>query len=221
MNVKFLLTIILVLCTITVQAQDELDKLLDTLTQEPIKKAEPVIPNPTVIDSIPMEREIRTIEPKLSPEVENAFTPQPKAESTPKPTPSPTPEPTPAPDGLEETTIYQIQTIEVKKEGEEKFENMRITIPVYYRTRSIAWEQNEIRKGLTLQQRIKEYTEKLETIKQEGELLLEEYNRLILSGIPQEALQSDSPSLPEGNRKESTKPLLRNSDISIKIKDNE
>lgn len=203
-------------------AQDELDVLLDKLTQDPpVKKAEHadrVTPR-AVVDSIPVESEIKEVEPELSKEVAKAFAPVTTGATT--GATDEIPAPSQEPDGLEETTIYQIQTIEVKKEGAKEFENMRITIPVYYRSRSIAWGQEDIRKGLALQQRIREYTEKLETLKKEGELLLDEYNRLILLGIPQEALQSDSPSLPEGERKEASKPQLRASDLTIKIKENE
>lgn len=122
--------------------------------------------------------------------------------------------------GLEETSIYVMRQIAVKKASGTEWETVRIPIPVYYRTRSVAWGQDQIRTALLIQQRIEEYTKKLDTIKKEGELLLTEYNKVILSGIPQEVLGSDSPSITTETRKDNHVAPLRGKDLSITVEGN-
>lgn len=122
--------------------------------------------------------------------------------------------------GLEETSIYVMRQITVKKDGGTEWETVRIPIPVYYRTRSVAWGQDQIRTALLIQQRIEEYTKKLEAIKKEGELLLSEYNKVILSGIPQEVLGADSPSFPPDTRKDMHVTPLRGKDLNITVEAN-
>ena len=109
-----------------------------------------------------------------------------------------------------------MRVINVKKEGKD-WEVVRIPVPVYYRTRSIAWGQEQIRTALLIQQRIEEYTKKLDAIKKEGAMLLAEYNKVILSGIPQEILGADSASIPDDNRKDMHVTPLRGKDLNIAI----
>lgn len=122
------------------------------------------------------------------------------------------------PPGIEETRIYTMRNIKLRKAGTKEWESARIPVPVYYRSRSIAWGQEQLRNAFALQQRIKGYMEKLELLKREGTMLLEEYNKLIISGIPEEVLGNESPSIPEGVREQSLAQPLRGRDIKIEVK---
>lgn len=121
------------------------------------------------------------------------------------------------PAGIEETRIYTMRNIKLRKSGNADWEDVRIPVPVYYRTRSIAWGQEQLREAFALRQRIAGYLAKLALLKKEGNMLLEEYNKLVLSGIPEEVLGNDSPSIPDTLRNSSLAQPLRGRDIQISV----
>lgn len=197
---------------------DELDTLLNALS-EPSSVASPNNKNSKEPTSKPED----TVEFDSQPQ---KVTPQDsKLAAGPKVTPKESPStvdgaqidspPTKPADGLEETTIFIMRNFMVKKVGGE-WESMRVPVPVYYRTRSIAWNQAQIAKALNLQQRIEDYSKKLESVKEEGSMLLTEYYNLISNGFPQEVLSSDSPSMSETQIKQIHSPF-KTDDIQIKI----
>jgi hypothetical protein len=215
----FLLVAFFVCCN-SLAAQDELDQILEEVNrdvevnipragsvEELSRKAEPVTKGSAILEepvpAAPDKRDKTTAETITLPDETGKVTKMDKAESLPA--------------GIEETRIYTMRSIKLRKAGSENWEAVRIPVPVYYRTRSIAWGQEQLREAFTLQQRIAGYLEKLKILKREGNMLLEEYNKLVLSGIPEEVLGNDSPSIPDSFRNSSVAQPLRGRDIQISV----
>jgi hypothetical protein len=206
-------------------AQDELDQILEEVNREVeatipragsveelSRKAEPVTKGSAILEepapeskfkSTPADKKPSAGETITLPDETGKVTRMEKADSLPA--------------GIEETRIYTMRNIKLRKSGNSDWEDVRIPVPVYYRTRSIAWGQEQLREAFALQQRIAGYLEKLKLLKKEGNMLLEEYNKLVLSGIPEEVLGNDSPSIPEALRNASLAQPLRGRDIQISV----
>lgn len=205
-------------------AQDELDLILEKVNREiehstpragsveelsrkaePITKGSAILEKPSPLKAEPDEPSNASTnsESITLPDENGKITNMSKSESLPA--------------GIEETRIYTMRHIKLRKAGNVEWEAVRIPVPVYYRTRSIAWGQEELREAFALQQRIVGYLEKLKLLKREGNMLLEEYNKLVLKGIPEEVLGNDSPSIPEALRDSALAQPLRGRDIQISV----
>lgn len=214
-----------ILCAALGQSQDELDQILDEVNREASKS----IPRAGSVEELSRKAEPVTLGTALLEEPMKSN----KEENNEKEKTNPTSDPITVPDengkitrmskneglppGIEETRIYTMRNIKLKPAGNNEWEAVRIPVPVYYRTRSIAWGQDQLRNAFALQQRIAGYLEKLEILKKEGNMLLEEYNKLVLSGIPEEVLGNDSPSIPENLQNASLAAPLRGRDIQISV----
>jgi hypothetical protein len=77
-------------------------------------------------------------------------------------------------------------------------------VPVLYASRTLRWTPQEIARARDLQARIADYQEKSRALREEGHLLMEQWNALMGASIPNEALRADSPSL---NRPSQTAPV--------------
>lgn len=215
---------------------DELDKILAEVSSDaeakPVKRAAPAAEEEPLPPVVGPTNSVPSPAPTGSVILEDAKPEQTNAATLPKITNAPSPITMPdeegkvtsgqgsneLPAGIEETRIYTMRNIKLRKAGNSEWEPARIPVPVYYRSKSIAWGQEELRQAFALQQRINSYTEKLEMLKKEGAMLLEEYNKLIIAGIPEEVLGNDSPSIPEGIREENLAQPLRGKDLKIEVK---
>lgn len=71
-----------------------------------------------------------------------------------------------------------------------------LEVPVIYRSRSLRWTPEEVARARKLMTRIVNYQDASRMIREEGQILLTEWNSLIGETIPATVLRADSPSLP-------------------------
>lgn len=91
-----------------------------------------------------------------------------------------------------------------------------IDVPVLYESRNLRWTQEEAAQARILLQRLTEHQEKTRSLRDEGKMLLQAWNDLMDSSIPEQALRADSPSLPE-NQMDLQRPVPSTSADIIKI----
>lgn len=70
-----------------------------------------------------------------------------------------------------------------------------LDVPVLYASRTLRWTPQEIARARELQARIADYQEKSRALREEGRQLMEQWNGLMGSSIPNEVLRADSPTL--------------------------
>jgi hypothetical protein len=73
---------------------------------------------------------------------------------------------------------------------------LTIDVPVLYRSRNLRWSQEEATRARDLLDRLVNYQDKVRSLRNEGTQLLIDWNGLMQTSIPGEALRADSPSLP-------------------------
>ena len=70
-----------------------------------------------------------------------------------------------------------------------------LEVPVLYSSRTLRWTPQEIARARELQVRIGDYQEKSRALREEGRVLMEQWNALMGDSIPNEVLRADSPTL--------------------------
>ena len=75
-----------------------------------------------------------------------------------------------------------------------------LDVPVLYQSRNLRWTPEEVLEARELLSRLADYQEKSQTLRGEGAVLLESWNRLIEKSIPGGELRADSPSLPTNQK---------------------
>jgi hypothetical protein len=132
--------------------------------------------------------------------VRTASIPQPNQNSEDQSPPPSTPTakaPTHA--GLEETNLH-VQHILTAETASGHSDRIELTVPVLYRSRYLLWSESEVDTARTLMEKLVRYQEQSRLLREEGHELLTEWNKLVNSSLPSEALRADSPSLPSNQQ---------------------
>ena len=95
----------------------------------------------------------------------------------------------------EETNLRVQHVLNARGPGGEDLGKITLEVPVLYGSRSMRWTPEEVARARALLVRIGDYQEKSRALREEGGILLEQWNALVGDSIPTEALRADSPSL--------------------------
>ena len=95
-----------------------------------------------------------------------------------------------------ETTNARVQHILSADAGNGDVTKIVLNVPVLYQTRTMRWTPTDVKKAREVLTRMMVYESNLSKVKQEGKLLLFDWNRLLEKTVPASALRADSPSLP-------------------------
>lgn len=96
---------------------------------------------------------------------------------------------------FEETNI-RVQHILDAESPSGDINRIIVDVPVLYRSRNLRWSQAKAANARSLLARLNDHQEKTRSLRDEGKGLLADWNALISSSIPSDALRADSPSLP-------------------------
>lgn len=157
-----------------------------------------ILPNPSPTDS-PAQKEVAANVPAPS-AVSEKFLPDP----TSLPGDAKLPEPGSAlenPPAVSLTTEFEETNIRVQhildaESPSGDVSRIIVDVPVLYRSRNLLWSQEEAAKARALLARLSEHQEKTRALRDEGKVLLNDWNTLMGASIPSNALRADSPSLP-------------------------
>jgi hypothetical protein len=95
-----------------------------------------------------------------------------------------------------EETNLQVQHILTAEAANGAISRIVLDVPVLYQTGQLAWTENEVAEARNLLGSLAEHQDKTRALREEGELLLAAWNRLIERSIPIASLRADSPALP-------------------------
>jgi hypothetical protein len=70
-----------------------------------------------------------------------------------------------------------------------------IDIPALYKSRNLRWSQDDAAQARILLKRLEDYQEKSRTLRDEGSIILTDWNKLMDGSVPNQVLRADSPSL--------------------------
>lgn len=96
---------------------------------------------------------------------------------------------------FEETNI-RVQHILDAESPSGDISRIIVDVPVLYRSRNLRWSQAEATEARALLTRLSGHQEKTRALRDEGKALLNDWNTLMGTSIPSNALRADSPSLP-------------------------
>lgn len=96
-----------------------------------------------------------------------------------------------------EETNLRVQHVLAAESPDEKLGRLVIDVPVLYRSRNLRWNADQADQARHLLARLGDYQEKARNLRNEGLVLLEDWNRLMSLSIPVGVLRADSPSLPD------------------------
>ncbi len=103
----------------------------------------------------------------------------------------------PGPQGAAfEQTNLRVQHILTAEAPGGHVSKIDLDVPVLYQSRNLRWTPEEVLEARELLSRLADYQEKSQTLRAEGVVLLESWNRLIEKSIPGGQLRADSPTLP-------------------------
>ncbi len=95
-----------------------------------------------------------------------------------------------------EATNLRVQhVLNARGPAGEDLGRVTLDVPVMYASRTLRWTPQEIARARELQARIADYQEKSRALREEGRVLMEQWNGLVGSSIPNEVLRADSPTL--------------------------
>jgi hypothetical protein len=95
-----------------------------------------------------------------------------------------------------EETNLRVQHVLIAESPDEKLGKLTIDVPVLYRSRNLRWNATQADQARHLLARLGDYQEKARNLRNEGLLILQDWNLLMSSSIPADVLRADSPSLP-------------------------
>jgi len=101
--------------------------------------------------------------------------------------------------GFEETNLRMQHILDAESPSGD-IHRMVIDVPVLYKSRNLRWSQLEVTKARALLQELEKHQEQTRALRDKGKLLLEDWNTLLDSSIPDEVLRADSLSLPINQR---------------------
>lgn len=112
--------------------------------------------------------------------------------------------------GFEETNI-RVQHILDAESSSGDIHRIVIDVPVLYQSRNLRWSQKDTAHARLLLQRLEQFQEKTRSLRDEGKILLQDWNALMDASIPNQSLRADSPSLSDNLRYSIHTPEDRNS----------
>jgi len=116
-----------------------------------------------------------------------------------------------------ETTNSRVQHILNADAGNGDNTKIVLNVPVLYQTRTMRWTPTDVQKARDILTRMMVYEGNLSKVKQEGHLLLLDWNRLLEKTVPAASLRADSPSLPYNHSQRSGRSSFSGNDSTIKI----
>lgn len=96
---------------------------------------------------------------------------------------------------FEETNLQIQHVLNAQGPGGEDLGKIALKVPVLYRSRALRWTPEEVAKARKLMVQIGDYQEASKDLREQGKVLLAEWNTLVGSSIPADVLRADSPSL--------------------------
>jgi hypothetical protein len=146
---------------------------------EPTSEANPITPISNT--SIPKPAAIRKILPGEKPKNHTAAS---KRETPPAPVTS----------GFEETNIRMQHILDAKSTSGD-IHRIVIDVPALYKSRNLRWSQDDAAQARLLLRRLEEYQEKSRALRDEGAIILGDWNSLMDASVPNHVLRADSPSI--------------------------
>ncbi|NWK54867.1 hypothetical protein HW115_04555 [Verrucomicrobiaceae bacterium N1E253] len=116
-----------------------------------------------------------------------------------------------------EKTNARVQHILSADAGDGEIAKIVLNVPVIYETRTMRWTQTDIQQARDILGRLMVYESNLARVKQEGNALLSDWNKLLEKTVPAGSLRADSPSLPYNHSQRSSGEGLPDSGSTIKI----
>lgn len=102
--------------------------------------------------------------------------------------------PAPLTSGYEETNIRMQHILDAESTSGD-IHRIVIDVPVLYKSRNLRWSQEDAAQARMLLQRLEAYQEKSRVLRDEGQLILEDWNKLMDASVPNHILRADSPSI--------------------------
>ncbi len=96
--------------------------------------------------------------------------------------------------GFEETNI-RMQHILDAESASGDIHRIVIDVPALYKSRNLRWSQDDATQARVLLRRLEDYQEKSRALREEGSLILADWNKLMDASAPNQILRADSPSL--------------------------
>lgn len=106
---------------------------------------------------------------------------------------------TPSSKGYEETNLRMQHILDAESSSGD-IHRMVIDVPVLYKSRNLRWSQHETAQARNLLKQLEQHQEQIRALRDQGKLLLHDWNVLMNASIPEQALRADSPSLPINQR---------------------
>jgi|AntRauTorckE6833_2_1112554.scaffolds.fasta_scaffold12872_4 hypothetical protein len=97
--------------------------------------------------------------------------------------------------GFEETNLRMQHILDAESPSGD-IHRMVIDVPVLYKSRNLRWSQQEVAEARTLLTQLEQHQEQTRALRDQGKLLLHNWNTLVNTSIPDQILRADSPSLP-------------------------
>ena len=95
----------------------------------------------------------------------------------------------------EETNLRVQHVLNARGPDGEDLGKVTLEVPVLYGSRTMRWTPEEVARARALLVKIGDYQEKSRALREEGGMLLEQWNTLVGDSIPADVLRADSPSL--------------------------
>ncbi|WP_035606660.1 hypothetical protein [Haloferula sp. BvORR071] len=95
----------------------------------------------------------------------------------------------------EETNLRVQHVLNARGPAGEDLGKVTLEVPVLYGSRSMRWTPTEVARARELLVRIGDYQERSRALREEGRVLMEQWNGLVGDSIPAEVLRADSPTL--------------------------
>ncbi len=127
--------------------------------------------------------------------------------------------PAPLASGFEETNIRMQHILDAESTSGD-IHRIVIDVPVLYKSRNLRWSQDNAAQARVLLQRLEAYQEKSRTLRDEGQLILEDWNKLMDTSVPNHVLRADSPSI-SSNLLKSSRMAHASDSEAVKIQRNE
>lgn len=102
--------------------------------------------------------------------------------------------PAPVTTGYEETNI-RMQHILDAESASGDIHRIVIDVPALYKSRNLRWSQDDAAQARILLKRLEDYQEKSRALRDEGRMILTDWNKLMDTSVPNQVLRADSPSL--------------------------
>lgn len=102
--------------------------------------------------------------------------------------------PAPRSTGYEESNI-RMQHILDAESASGDIHRIVIDVPALYKSRNLRWTQEDAAQARVLLKRLEDYQEKSRALRDEGGLILQDWNKLMDASVPNQVLRADSPSV--------------------------